>query len=396
MVRSQGVRSGGPGGRSLLGWAGRPVGRRGLRGGCSFVELIVGTLVVLGLLAISIRFAPRTPSGEIVLPRVIDNSIGMWTLRRVTGLRLWERPPEVEASGRDADADVDDVDRRLAGRGAESSLAARPAPITPVRRVVSGGRPDTRGLDAATARRVALLTVTGQRERAERLIRIAAARPAAAAGASQPRWASLGATAALLLAALLLLGVALQPSSSPRGQVLSATGLPGHTPPGPVGSPAAAAGGPTSSAKAGGTATTAPHPTPLATANPARTPRPGATPTRTPVPTPTPAPTPRPTPPKPTPSPTPPPVPTPTPTPAPPFAALHCSVPIAATTTCDGLESQRAVTYTFDFGDGSEPITGPVAIVPHTYSAPGDYLVRLTVHDADGNSDVDIKIVSVP
>ncbi len=40
---------------------------------------------VLGFLAIIGRFLARDASGEIRLPRVVDDSIGMWALRRLTG-----------------------------------------------------------------------------------------------------------------------------------------------------------------------------------------------------------------------------------------------------------------------------------------------------------------------
>jgi hypothetical protein len=64
------------------------------------VELVVGALAVLGFLAILTRFVTRDASGEIRLPRVVDDSIGMWALRRVTGRRLWERPVADEQPGR--------------------------------------------------------------------------------------------------------------------------------------------------------------------------------------------------------------------------------------------------------------------------------------------------------
>lgn len=65
----------------------RPIAR-----GPSPVELIVGALVVLGFLAILIRLFPRDADGRALLPRIVDDSIGMWALRRLTGRRLWERP----------------------------------------------------------------------------------------------------------------------------------------------------------------------------------------------------------------------------------------------------------------------------------------------------------------
>jgi hypothetical protein len=43
------------------------------------------------------RFVLRSGSGEVVLPHIVDDSIGMWVLRKVTGRRLGERQPEDDA-----------------------------------------------------------------------------------------------------------------------------------------------------------------------------------------------------------------------------------------------------------------------------------------------------------
>ena len=69
------------------------------------VELLVAALVVVGLLVVAGRFLFRSKSGEIVLPAILDESVGMWALRRVTGLRLWERdaPADDEVAGSAAD-----------------------------------------------------------------------------------------------------------------------------------------------------------------------------------------------------------------------------------------------------------------------------------------------------
>jgi PKD repeat protein len=95
-------------------------------------------------------------------------------------------------------------------------------------------------------------------------------------------------------------------------------------------------------------------------------------------------PTPKPTA-KPTPSPTPPP---------PPIAAITCSPPAVSTTTCDGSGSARAVTYRFDFGDGTV-LDGSVSSRQHTYLVPGDYVVTLTVTDSLGRQDSDSTTVTV-
>ena len=65
------------------------------------MELLVAALVVVGLLVVAGRFLFRSKSGEIVLPAILDESVGMWALRRITGLRLWEReePSDDEDAG---------------------------------------------------------------------------------------------------------------------------------------------------------------------------------------------------------------------------------------------------------------------------------------------------------
>ncbi|MFD4604075.1 PKD domain-containing protein [Streptomyces sp. NPDC058464] len=47
----------------------------------------------------------------------------------------------------------------------------------------------------------------------------------------------------------------------------------------------------------------------------------------------------------------------------------------------------KALTYSVDFGDGSDPATGAQGTpITHTYTAPGRYLTRITVTDSDGTS----------
>ena len=351
------------------------------------MELIVGTLFVLGMLAIVIRFAPRTSSGEVLLPRVIENSIGMWALRRLTGRRRTE-PPDDAAS---ADAYVEDVDRRLAGGGASLASAAGPVPALPSRVIASRGLESrARRVDEATARRVALLTVTGQQARAESVLRAAEARRARGPALPSSRAPRSAAMAAVLAIAVVGLALALRlPPPASRGQVLSAIGTPESTSPAGTEVPGGSSGSsePTASGSPGTTTVT---PRPAAT--PARSPRPGATPERTfaPTPTPTPPGTPAPTPkatPKPTPAPTPTAAPTPTPPPPPPVASISC-VLVVLEISCDGSGSDRAVSYTFTFGDGFEAGgTSPTA--SHTYldlGAAGNP-VTLVVQDGLGQTD---------
>jgi hypothetical protein len=51
------------------------------------VELLVAALVVLGFAAIFDRFLARDGGGHVLLPRVIDESLGMWAIRQLTGGR---------------------------------------------------------------------------------------------------------------------------------------------------------------------------------------------------------------------------------------------------------------------------------------------------------------------
>jgi len=61
------------------------------------VEWIVGALVVLGFIAIFVRFVPRDEAGGARLPRIIDDSVGMWALRRLTGRDPWDRTDDLDA-----------------------------------------------------------------------------------------------------------------------------------------------------------------------------------------------------------------------------------------------------------------------------------------------------------
>lgn len=58
------------------------------------MELITVALVALGYVAIFARFSPRDERGRIRLPRVVDDSIGMYALRQVTGRSLGPDPLE--------------------------------------------------------------------------------------------------------------------------------------------------------------------------------------------------------------------------------------------------------------------------------------------------------------
>jgi PKD repeat protein len=53
------------------------------------------------------------------------------------------------------------------------------------------------------------------------------------------------------------------------------------------------------------------------------------------------------------------------------------------------------VSYTFDFGDGSAPVTQPGATISHTYNANGDYAARLTVTDSRGKASSNVAQVVI-
>jgi len=297
------------------------------------VEWIVGALVVLGFVAIVVRFVPRDEAGGARLPRIVNDSIGMWALRRIT--------------------------RRPSG-AAGTSGAAQSTSLDSSRFVVSASRLQAIGVRPAGAAR------RGSAVRRQRR------RDAADSVALQRR---LAAIAAVLVVGVVALAVVLV-LRAPRGEVRSATGAPA---PGAVTDdvsslstvePSRASPTPKSATKPAVPAAT-PRSTPRATAGP--TPRP------------TPAPTSK-VPPAPSPTPTPAPTATPTPTPPPPVASIQCSN-VLLVVSCDGSQSERAVTYSFDFGDGSAAVSGPESTAQHTYTQAGSPVITLTVTDAAGRAN---------
>jgi hypothetical protein len=98
------------------------------------VELLVGTLVVLALVAIALRFVLRSPDGAIVLPRIVDQSIGMWVVREIAHrLRPGAGParPERRDGVRKFDAEMAG---RLGIRRAGQVAAAARSTKRPLRR----------------------------------------------------------------------------------------------------------------------------------------------------------------------------------------------------------------------------------------------------------------------
>jgi hypothetical protein len=279
------------------------------------LELVVVGFAVAAFVAIGLRFAPRDEAGRRHLPKVIDESVGMFTVRQAL------RRPTLTAADRaavkaeaEAKAEADAIAYRIGVPGA-------PKPTVPTRFVVSKAPPQ--------AHQIAPVVPVATRP-------VAGARPMARKSGALPLQRRIAGVFTVLVVVL----AAFAAQSLPRGQgaVLSATGTPGASGAsiGPDGSGAPSDAG--AAASQAGSATDAPvvpiEPSPgvSASALPGAasprtiTPTPAATPRRTPRPTPRPTPratpkaTPSPTPgatPEPTPEPTPPPTPEPTPQPTP-------------------------------------------------------------------------------
>ena len=313
------------------------------------VEWIVGAFVALGFIAIVVRFVPRDEAGGARLPRMVDDSIGMWAIRRISG-----RSPD---------------------GGAATRGAARPTSREPGRFVVSASRLQAIGVrPAGVARRGSAVRRQRRWDPAD----------------SVTLQRRLAAIAAVLVVGVVALAVVLI-LRGPRGEVRGATGAPAlgiatdEASSSLTVEPSGASSSPTTATKPAAPAST-PRSTARATAAPTPRPTAAATPKPTPKPTPTHAPT------APTPSPTP--EPTPTPTPPPPVASITCTHTLL-TVSCDGSGSSRAVTYTFDFHDGP-PVSGTSSTASHTYLVAGAYEVTLTVADALNRTDSDSAIVTVP
>ena len=343
-------------------------------------ELIVVAFLLAAFVAIAIRFLPRDENGAVRLPATVDDSIGMWAIRRLLRRPTASTTSIAHESNQLVEPSPDEIAYRIGVPGA-------PQPTLPRRFVVSANRPQAHPLPARP--QTAAVTVVAGVPRYRR----SQARPNALQ--LQRRAAGI---VAIALVAVAVFALATSPGG-PQGGVLSATGTPGGFTSsevavggtaGPTHLPRSSdepSASPSTVVETVSPATASPTAPPLAPATPRPTPTPTPTPTHTPKPTATPVVTPKP------PTPTPQPTPTPTPIPDPPIAAVSCSVSVA-TVTCDGSGSVRAVTYTFDFGDGP-PVSGTSPTASHTYLLPGSYTVILTVKDSLGQSDSDTDSVVV-
>ena len=120
------------------------------------LELIVLVFVLVAFVAIVARFLPRDAAGRRRLPRIVDESVGMYIVRRSLG-RPTEAASDLAKVGVDATAEVpeDEIAYRIGVPGA-------PEPTVPTRFVVSQAQPQAHPIppvvpitDAAGRRRQA-------------------------------------------------------------------------------------------------------------------------------------------------------------------------------------------------------------------------------------------------
>jgi hypothetical protein len=381
------------------------------------VELLVGALVVLGFVAILTRFIARDASGEVRLPRVVDDSIGMWVLRRATGRSFGQRPADDEVDEIDAIRPaVGDPHSWDATRAALAAIAAanaadgaiEPTYPAPAPSAYAGSAP----AQSPGPRPAPAFVLTPRRPAMTQPVRSSTMlsptpvldlrRRLAAQQAGQQarprkrrRWrrrlVAFGSLAAVLALAVGALAFALQPGG-PISRALNTIGQPTPTPtsasPSPLIAveaslaPASEEPAPASAQASIEPATTLPADTPLPTSK--ATARPTARPTAQSTPVATPVPTPRPTA-KPTPKPT------ATLPPAP--VAKFSFVQIGNDVTFTNRSTGTGLSLLWDFGDGGQTSNEPNPI--HHY-ADGTYDVKLTVTDQYGRTDWDIQTLNVP
>jgi hypothetical protein len=367
------------------------------------VEILVGALVVLGFLAILARFVARDASGEIRLPRVVDDSIGMWTLRRITGRRLGERAWDDELDDElQPDPNASEPTRAALGAIAAASAAGAanvvsasrpafapaasavaPSPVAPVARpgaAASIARPAyvaqrrrTKGRPVRAGSMISPTPVLDLRRRQEASAR---RRPS-----PWPRRIAAFATIAamVIVAVVAIVGLGALQAGVPQGQVLAATGRPQLSP--PASQLAIAVGGvapsddPAEAEPSDAARTTTPAPTAKAVATPRPTIRPTPAPTAAPTRKPSPKPTAQPTPSLP-------------PAPLVSFSFDVSGAIVTFTNTSTGADP----TWFWNFHDGSTSLAmSPV----HEFLASGTYVVELTMTDAYDRTDSDSQAVAV-
>ena len=337
------------------------------------MEWIVGALVVLGFIAIFVRFVPRDEAGGARLPRIVDDSVGMWALRRLSG-----RDPSGRADDLDAESDSTPAPSR--GRplliGVERSAGS--ASMAPANYAISTPRLEALGVRPARS------MPPRRRPSTAPIGRSHVIRPEAAPPGSLVLQRRLAAIAALVVAGSVIVVVVIAVTRGPSGAVLGETGGPAVNSSGPlsgitvVPSPTTGAATPTRSAAAPAT------PTPRATSQP--TPRATANAAAAPTPVPTPKPTLKPTP-KPTPTPT------PVPTPVPPLAFFTWSQS-GNDVQFEDQSTGDLIGWSWTFGDGgSSTAQNPT----HTFaSSATPYAVTLEVTDSSNRTDSQTLFLTVP
>lgn len=178
------------------------------------MEWIVGALVVLGFIAITVRFVPRDASGRARLPQMVEDSIGMWAVRRLTGQADADREDDRDEDG-PASPRIDGHGRDPATRF--DAFPIGPVPIAPTRFVPSSStqmRPMGQ-IGAGSVRQPVTSPIIE--------LKISRRRPRPNGNVATER--RLVAVAALLVVGVVVLGIVLAPRS-PRGEVLGATGSP--------------------------------------------------------------------------------------------------------------------------------------------------------------------------
>jgi hypothetical protein len=178
------------------------------------LEIVVPVFVVIAFVAIVLRFLPRSADGSTRLPTVIDESIGMWLIRRA--VRRPIRPSDPLEEIAIAEPDADEIAYRIGVPGA-------PPPTLPTRFVVA--QAPSKAEPSLAELPVTLTMPTTSPSRAVRYgsaTRRPARRPSGAL-AAQRRWAG---AVALAVVAIALTTLALGARQF-DGEVLSMTGTPG-------------------------------------------------------------------------------------------------------------------------------------------------------------------------
>ena len=199
------------------------------------LELIVIAFVIVAFVAVAARFMPRDASGARRLPRIVDESVGMYMVRRALGrpteaasdresARIGTTPTdEAAANARAAEADRAAIAATVAAASADPSEGAdarrsgvpgTPRPMHPTRYVVSSANPQAHRIHPVVL--IAMRPVVVARSRARR-------------SGPLPLQRGLAGIATLGIVILVAFAALSQPRG-PDGEVASATGTPGTSP----------------------------------------------------------------------------------------------------------------------------------------------------------------------